>query len=689
MFDAPRGTVNEPFEVLGLEDIGLPPGEETRMPVLYNVTELATALKPWLFRYLIDREKLDLLYFDPDIEIFSSVNRIADLASKHSLVITPHTTRPMSREDVKPNETDILSAGTYNLGFLGLNSVSCADFLDWWGERLLREAMIDVANMRFTDQKWIDFAPGYFDTCILKDETCNVAYWNADSRPLRWTGTQYEVNEQPLCFFHFSGFKPEIPHLLSSHQGTNPRTRLSEHPGLQRLCQEYADKLREAGYEKLRKVPYGLDQTPGGLKLTWPMRLAYRAALLKHEESGAPVPPDPFLQLPEFIAWLNEPLQPRLSPEITRYFWAIHSSRPDIRAAFPNLAGADNAAYHAWLLTSGRQEFGIPNELIPKSPAHDQHATGRNGTLPSIAGVNLVGYLRAEAGTGEAGRLMVAAVKESGEPHVTHLVSETTSRQSHPWDHELGAASQFYDTNLICINADELPRFAEEVGAEFFNHRYNIGLWFWEAEVFPPTMHGAFDFVQEIWVASEFVRQAIAKVSPVPVLTIPLPVNVEASPPPSVSRDTLQLPEGFLFLFCFDFLSVFERKNPVGVIEAFKRAFAPGEGPTLVIKSINGHRNVAQLEKLHYACADRSDILIRDNYLTGVEKQALTAACDCYISLHRSEGFGLTMAEAMLLGKPVIATRYSGNLEFMNDANSFLCGYHLSRIPHGADPYPP
>ncbi len=688
VFDAPRGTVNEPFDVFALEEIGLPAGEETRMPMLYDVTELATALKPWFFRHLLAREQTELLYFDPDIEIFSPVDRLAQLASEHCLVITPHTTRPMSRDDVRPSETDILSAGAYNLGFLGLNSIRCGDFLDWWSERLLREAMIDVANMRFTDQKWMDFAPGYFDTCILKDETCNVAYWNADSRPLSWTGTQYEVRGQPLCFFHFSGFRPEIPFLLSAHQGTNPRTRLSEHPGLRRLCQHYAAKLRDAGYEQLRKIPYGLDKTPGGLRLTLPMRLAYRAALRKHEETGAPIPPDPFSQLPEFIDWLNEPLRPRLCPEITRYFWAIYSSRPDLRAAFPNLMGVDNTAYQAWLLTSGRQEMGIPDELIPRAVSNDPVATGRNGTSLAVAGVNLIGYLRAEAGTGEAGRLMVAAVKESGESYATHLVSETMSRQSHPWDHESRTALGFYDTNLLCVNADQLPRFAEEVGVEFFRRRYNIGLWFWEAEIFPPSMHGAFDLVQEIWVTSEFVRKAIAKVSPVPVLTIPFPMNIPASLPPPVSRDTLQLPGGFLFLFCFDFFSVFERKNPIGVIEAFKRAFAPGEGPVLVIKSINGSRKMVELERLHYACGDRSDIIIRDGYLTAAEKDALAAACDCYVSLHRAEGFGLTIAEAMLLEKPTIATRYSGNLEFMNDANSFLCGYELRRIRHEAGPYP-
>jgi hypothetical protein len=106
------------------------------------------------------------------------------------------------------------------------------------------------------------------------------------------------------------------------------------------------------------------------------------------------------------------------------------------------------------------------------------------------------------------------------------------------------------------------------------------------------------------------------------------------------------------------------------------------------VKSINGESNLAELERLHYARGDRTDIIIRDGYLNSDERDALFEACDCYVSLHRSEGFGLTIAEAMAREKPAIATRYSGNLEFMTDANSFLCGYELRHVGPGCYPYP-
>ncbi|MEP6821069.1 MAG: hypothetical protein ABI946_01840 [Chthoniobacterales bacterium] len=314
VFDAPPGKVEEEWDSFSLADIGLPPGEDVRMPAYYGVTDLATALKPWFFRTLLERQKLDLLYFDPDIEFFTPVSHLADLAANHTLVLTPNATRPMKLDGARPGGTDILSAGVYNLGFLGVNQGS-ADFLDWWGERLLREAVIAPAKMRFTEQRWMDFAPGYFDCCILKDETCNVAYWNIDGRPLTWTGERYEVRGEPLCFFHFSGFRADAPGRLSVHQGYTPRIRVSEHPALERLCQAYATKLEEAGYQEMRAIPYGFAKAGDGSDLTETMRLMYRAVVDRHAKLGSPAPPNPFNQAAEFRAWLDRTQEKEISSD--------------------------------------------------------------------------------------------------------------------------------------------------------------------------------------------------------------------------------------------------------------------------------------------------------------------------------------------------------------------------------------
>ena len=163
---------------------------------------------------------------------------------------------------------------------------------------------------------------------------------------------------------------------------------------------------------------------------------------------------------------------------------------------------------------------------------------------------------------------------------------------------------------------------------------------------------------------SAFMAQNIGAVAPVPVVALPPPVQRPAEPAEPLR---LGVPEGFLFLFVFDYLSTVQRKNPVGLIEAFKRAFAPGEGPQLLIKTINGPLRPLSEEEVLWAADGREDIHVVDRSLSGEELNGLMAACDCYVSLHRAEGFGLTIAEAMAIGKPAIATGYSGNVDFMNE----------------------
>jgi SAM-dependent methyltransferase len=211
-------------------------------------------------------------------------------------------------------------------------------------------------------------------------------------------------------------------------------------------------------------------------------------------------------------------------------------------------------------------------------------------------------------------------------------------------------------------------------------------MWAWEVEDFPEEWLPAFNLVDEVWMISEYGAESVRKVATKPVYSFPLAVSVPESE--AMDKADLDLPDRFMFLFSFDFFSVFDRKNPTAIIEAFIQAFEPGEGPILVIKSINGDKRLTDLERLKLAAGDHPDIFIMDGYLPVEVKNRLMATCDAYVSLHRSEGFGFTMAEAMALGKPTIATGYSGNLEFMDARNSYLVDYQPTKVPKGCDPYP-
>jgi glycosyltransferase involved in cell wall biosynthesis len=303
----------------------------------------------------------------------------------------------------------------------------------------------------------------------------------------------------------------------------------------------------------------------------------------------------------------------------------------------------------------------------------------------SNRGVNVVGFFRAEFGHGEAGRRMLAAIERAGLPHATIAVKTPHHREKHPFTARGDRPA--YPTNIVCLNPEHMLEFAQRGGAELFLDRYTVGVWCWEASRFPDSFRPAFDLVDEVWVASDYVAEIVAEATEKPVHVFPMPVEIGA--PPDLTRTDVGLPDDrFVFLFAFDFYSTLERKNPFGLIEAFTRAFAPGEGPMLMIKTINGHKQAGELKRLMHAAAEHPDIRVVDEYVSGEQMRGLVANADSFVSLHRSEGFGFSLAEMMAFGKPVIATGYSGNLTFMDDSNSYLVGFGLTPIPPGTPNYP-
>ena len=309
--------------------------------------------------------------------------------------------------------------------------------------------------------------------------------------------------------------------------------------------------------------------------------------------------------------------------------------------------------------------------------------------LVRTLGVDVAGFLRGGLGLGQAARLYVAALQTAGVPVRTTsvdppmpVVSGARPKVTEFTDLHLDEDLPF---NLVCVNAPEFPRFAADVGPKLFESRYTIGVWAWETDLVPRSWDRAFSLVDEVWVYSTYVAEIIGRAAPCPVVRVPLPI---VAPDPAGARVSFQLPDGFTFLFLFDFYSTLQRKNPLGLLEAFTRAFEPGEGPHLLLKSFNGDYKPERLEQLREAAGDRPDVHVVDQFVPEAERAALMAACDCYVSLHRSEGFGLTLGEAMALGKPVIGTGYSSNLDFMSAENSYLVRYQMTEVGPEGENYP-
>lgn len=675
----------EPFELLTIDQIGLPDPE--RMAASYSVLELSTAVKPWLLRTLLDRPGADsIAYLDPDIKVFASLDEIERRAQEHGVVLTPHFTEPLPRDDGKPSEEDILVAGTYNLGFIGMAAgKTTGDLLDWWSERLEYHCIVDPERGRFVDQRWIDLAPGLWPGIdVLRDPGFNVAYWNLPTRRLEVSAEGgYRVNGSPLKFFHFSGFNPQRPEQLSKHQ---TRIDLTANPVLAQICQEYGEALLERGFEEATGWPYGWAKMANGITIDDSVRLLHREAVEEGAIHSSIFSPRGAQELMVYMTGPESGTNGNGS--FNRYAEALWASRPDLRRAFPDPGGEDKQGFVRWM-----QEFAGDNEVLApylSTLRSNGHALPLNGspTPPprkGKPGVNLAGYLSSERGVGEAARQVLAALRRSHLPVAT-IDTPTDAAELPAALGSLEERDHPYDFNLICVNADMLPAVAAAAGRQLFDDRHSAGLWFWEVTEFPEQWFGAFHDLDEVWVASEHIATALRPVAPIPVATVRMPIT--PAPPAEMSRAELGMPEGFCFLFVFDYRSVFRRKNPLGLVHAFCKAFAPGEGPSLVIKSICGDEFPAERQTLAAAVATRPEIHLLEETVSVGAKNAMIAGCDCYVSLHRSEGLGLTMGEAMHFGRPVIATGYSGNLDFMTEENSFLVRHSLAEIGPAAPPYP-
>ncbi|WP_372593543.1 glycosyltransferase [Actinotalea sp.] len=651
--------------VLRGSDLGRPDASLRRSAARLGARLLARSLQPALARRLAGGTEEVVLLLEPGVLLLASPTDLESAAVEHGFALVARDPGPTDGDGLHPDAQDLAELGAHHPGMIAVRAdARGGDVLDRWAAATGQEA------------RWLDVMAAGAEHGTLHGPAALLSAWTLHPGHRAEAGPPLLVDGRAVVAVDLSALDPDAPWVLDPRMPA-PRARLSDHPALAELVR---DELGRWSQDPGTDGEWDPDRTGFGLPLDDALRHAASAA---GDSDPDVLDPAQAVAARDWLAAADGGPGP--------YLRGLHA-RPDLSAAFPHVPGADEAGFLAWARRHAGDDGAEATLLVPALDAADRSLAarvsaeerGRAQGRPR-PGVNVIGFMGAELGIGESARLVLSALEAHEVPCAPTSVDRFSQSRVMTQAQDRARAEAF-DTTVLCVNSDLTPTVAPAV-ADLLDRSYRIGMWYWEVEDFPATQHGGFGVLDEVWVATDFVRRAIEPHSPVPVRTL-MPPLPQRSGEPVLDRRALGLPDRPYLLFSFDFLSTAERKNPVGLIEAFTAAFAPDEGPLLVIKSINAAKRPVQAERLRLAAAGRPDVLLLDRHLDPEARDALVAHCAGYVSLHRAEGLGLTMAEAMAWGRPVVATGYSGNLQFMTEENSFLVPWRPATVPSGAPPYP-
>jgi glycosyltransferase involved in cell wall biosynthesis len=752
------------IELVGIGQLGI--AELDLMVVQYAILELNTAIKPFVFNWLLRSARVErVIYFDPDIQLYSGGAELLQRLETSEVVLTPHLTAPLE-DDRHPSDLSILQSGTYNLGFLALRrSAPIERMLHWWQRKLARDCVVDIPRGLFTDQKWMDLVPACTRTCI--SSAIRPGTWRTGTSRIA-ASTSAKAATRSTASRSSSSNSPATTRTAARSASTRTASRW---PTARRWCSSYLPVTANAWTRPAASAtpPF---PTPSRRWPTARLCPTARGASSAGISTGAARCPR-FARLPGPASWSTSSPHRWTTGSLRCRASRCSSTRtaPTCRQHCPTCWRGAARPFLGWFAERAGPEAGIGGVLAgvaaspPKSPPADSgtalppanppppQVLG-TATAPATAaravagpvvpyrlayrlawrarhvlrpmttvqfrqrmreallrrafpsappaagaaaapvppavrlpGVTVIAYLQAESGVGESARATLRTLACTTLPHaVVDFRAGNVSRMGESVDQGLAHGRQ-YAVSLLHINADQLPIARTLLGEEPFTATYRIGFWAWELENFPAEWHGAFAHVDEVWVPSTFCQRAIAAVLPVPVLVMPHAVEVPARPAADRARFGLRN-DSVAFLTMADMMSSAGRKNPFAAVQAFLDAFAHGDAQAeLVVKIANPERDPEAFARLQAMAAASPRIRLLGETLDRPVLNSLIDSVDCFVSLHRSEGFGLVIAEAMVRGKVVVATGWSGNMDFMTAHNALPVDFRLVTLQADAGPY--
>jgi glycosyltransferase involved in cell wall biosynthesis len=594
----------------------------------YHILEANTAFKPFIIRYLFHKGYQKVIYLDPDIYVYSTIQKVFDILNSYDIIVTPHITIPYN-DPKKPGLTDIMKAGIYNLGFIALsNTVNSINFLNWWAGKLENFCYVDLNEHLFVDQKWCDWLPVFFENIfILKNPGYNTAYWNLHERYIKKVNSVWFSNDDILVFFHFSGLNLDKLNDISLHQN---RFSLENFPNLIELFNDYKKEVLKQNPEIFTKMLYNYNYLPNtDILINNSTRRRLFEKILDNQISN---------------------------PFLSDYYQIIQITK---LLKIPIKQNKDFINY----------DFGF----------------------------NIISFLAGMVGTSEIARNFINSIFQTGIKfslvNVPNAVINTLDVDEIKIYKNYISKKPLLNHSIYFFNADTISNIAEK-SLLIRQNIYSSAVWWWEFDDYL-NFPEAFQYIDEVIVYTDFIKTAVEKSKPdgfkVRKMTFPYNINWVINETRDNVRTKMKLNNNdFVYFFNFDFYSCMERKNPLAVLDTFAIVSSKYKDCKLILKLIHQEAFSDDCKLLYEKIAKfnmQNRVIVLTDSISRNAFMSIINACDAYISMHRSEGLGLGMLEAMTIGKPVIATRYGGNLEFMSDNNSLLIDYQITEVMSDWGPY--
>ena len=629
------------------------------------------ALVPWTFQALLARGYDRVVYFGPEVRCYAPLPELQAALNASEAVIVPRVVQPFT-DSLTPGGRDLRAAGLFDPSLVALSASDgttalLARWMDAWRSRWLHP---DRGEPEDPSKPLLELMPALLDrVAVLRDPGYQVSCWNLHHReavPSGRRGGWRLLDGRPLRTVSFAGLlgRGALPSSLQP----------DDWPAwLKALIAGYEDRLRAVAPPARHTGRHLAPHLP--IPASWHQAVvespAVKGALMTANSLGAArrILHD-YLRLPDS----DVPTLPRLLAEACR-------QTPALQREVEQLSPDDRRArVDAWVAGDGRDSVRVRLRL-PK-PVADRRARG----------VNVFGYFTSQSGLAEAARSTARAFATVEPTRNVNYLAGSPSLCAQPGvPLALPLANPAVD--LVHVNCDAVPLFHATHAEVWSRESYKIGYWLWELESLPAQAREHARLFNEIWCASAFNAACFEQLDGVVVRLAPLLVN------PDLARMARGGPAGraefpladrpHVFVTMADFFSCPERKNPLAAITAYLDAFPRDNRETgLIVKLSNTRIRPDYLETLRQAARGRADVRFLLDNLDANALARLMARAAAVVSLHTTEGYGLPIAEALALGRPVIATAYGGNLDFCGPPLAHLVGYDMVSLTRRLGPYP-